>query len=81
MITEMAQMSATAKAHMNRDVEAGGKWVCDCEPCRELRSLVGMEKVFKVRPLVREIEQIEQRVSALPDGAEKRMLQAHYLTL
>jgi hypothetical protein len=46
MADNMSQISATANAHMRRDIEAGGKWACQCEACHELRSLIGMEKVL-----------------------------------
>jgi hypothetical protein len=77
----MSQINATANAHMRRDIEAGGKWACQCEACHELRSLVGMEKVLDVRPLVREIEQTEKRLQPMPDGLERRSLLEHYLKL
>jgi hypothetical protein len=81
MADNMSQISATANAHMRRDIEAGGKWTCQCEACRELRSLIGMERVLEVRPLVREIEQTEKRLKPLPDGLERQSLLEHYLKL
>ena len=55
----MNQMKATANAHMRRDMEAGRKWVCGCEECHQIRSLIGIEKTLDVRPLVRNIERVE----------------------
>jgi len=81
MATEMSQMKATAQAHMQRDMESGRKWVCTCEPCREMRSLVGMDKLLDVRPLVREISQIEDQMRDLPEGPEMRTLLGKYLEL
>jgi hypothetical protein len=81
MAGNMSQINATANAHMRRDIEAGGKWACQCEACHELRSLIGMEKVLNVRPLVREIEQTEKRLQPLPDGLERRSLLELYLKL
>jgi hypothetical protein len=81
MAHEMSQLRATANAHMRRDLEAGGKWVCGCESCQEIRSLIGMEKVLDVRPLVRELQQLEQRLHGLPDGPQRRSLLEQYLEL
>ena len=49
MINQMDQFKATANAHMRRDMEAGWKWVCQCEACKQIRSLIGMEKTLEVR--------------------------------
>jgi hypothetical protein len=81
MATEMGKMKATANDHMRRDIEAGRKWICECEPCREMRSLVGMDKLLDVRPLVREIGDIEDQLNGLPDGPEMRTLLEKYLAL
>jgi hypothetical protein len=77
----MNQMRATANEHMRRDMEAGRKWVCDCEDCHQIRSLIGMEKTLDVRPLVRKIEQLEEQLSGMPDGPEMRALLEQYLEL
>jgi len=77
----MSQIKATANAHMRRDIEAGGKWVCECEACHGIRSLMGMEKMLDVRPLVRDIQQAMEQLQGLPDGPERRILQQRYLTL
>jgi hypothetical protein len=81
MPTEMSQIKATANAHIRRDVEAGGKWVCDCEACLGMRSLVGVEKTLEVRPLVRQIEEMGKRLDQLPNGLEKEALLEQYLDL
>ena len=81
MATKMSQLKATAHAHVQRDVEAGRKWTCECDSCREMRSLVGMEKLFDVRPLVREIQQIEEQMQSAPDGPEMQGLMQRYLAL
>jgi hypothetical protein len=70
----MGQFKATANAHMRCDLEAGGKWVCQCEACKEIRSLVGMEKTLEVRHLVREVTEIESRLDGLADGPGKQTL-------
>jgi hypothetical protein len=77
----MNQMKATANAHMRRDMETGRKWVCGCEECHQIRSLIGIEKTLDVRPLVRNIEQVEEQLRGLPDGPEMRALLDHYLKL
>jgi len=81
MSQEMIQMKATANEHMRRDIEAGGKWVCECEACHEIRSLMGIEKMFDVRPLVRKIQQMKEQLQGLPDGPERRILKQQYLSL
>jgi hypothetical protein len=81
MASDMSQMKATANAHMRRDMELTRKWLCDCEPCREMRSLVGMDKLLDIRPLVREIGQVEEQMRDLPDGPEMRSLLEQYLEL
>src|SRR5262249_31776025 len=65
---EMKEIQATATEHMRRDLETGPKWTCDCEACVQLRSLVGVEKVLGVRPLVREIEHLGTQLAALLPG-------------
>ena len=81
MAHQMSQFKATANAHMRRDMEAGGKWVCGCEACHEIRSLIGMDKALDVRPLVREIREIEEQLHGLPDDPEKRRLLERYFKL
>jgi hypothetical protein len=84
MSEAMNQFKATANAHMRRDFEAGRQWTCECEACQQIRSLVGVEKVLDVRPLIREIEETEEQLKRLPEGSpsqEKRRLQEHYLKL
>src|SRR4051812_27646889 len=77
----MIQMRATANAHMRRDIEAVRKWVCQCEECHQIRSLIGVEKTLDVRPLVREILQLEEQLDGLPDGPEMHALLEQYLKL
>jgi hypothetical protein len=81
MQTAMGQMRVVANAHMKNDMEAGRKWVCACEACREMRSLIGMDKLLDVRPLVREIAQVEDQLRELPNGPEMDELLEHYLAL
>ena len=81
MTTEMSQFKAAANAHMRRDMEALGKWKCDCEACLGIRSLMGMEKTLEVQPLVREIEELGARLYELPNGSEKEGLLEKYLSL
>jgi hypothetical protein len=81
MADQMGQFKATADAHLRRDLEAQGKWTCDCEACRAIRSLEGVDKVVAVRPLVREILKTEDRIEELPDGAEKQGLVELYHNL
>jgi hypothetical protein len=75
----MSQFKATANAHIRRDMEAGGRWACECQACQEIRSLVGMDKTLEVRNLVRELTEIEARLDGLPDGPAKRSLMESYL--
>jgi hypothetical protein len=81
MPTVMSQMRGVANAHIKHDMEAGRKWVCECEACREMRSLVGVDKLLDVRPLVREIARVEEQLRELPDGPEMSELLGHYLAL
>jgi hypothetical protein len=81
MAHAMSQFKATANSHMRRDMEAGGKWVCACEACEGIRSLVGMEKVLAIRPLVRVLQETEERLDELPDAEERRALVEQYLKL
>ena len=81
MLTETTTFKQIAEEHMLRDSEAIGKWVCDCEACTHMRSLTGIRKALDVRPLVREIRQIEDRFQQLPDGPERRLLEEHYFNL
>jgi hypothetical protein len=75
----MSEMRATANAHIRRDMEAGGKWVCQCLDCHEVRSLIGVDKTLEVRPLVRRILRLEEQLEGLPDGPDKRALLDEYL--
>ena len=81
MASQMSQYKETANGHMRTAIESGGKWTCACEACHQIRSLVGMEKTLGVRPLVREIHDLEVRLHEMPDGADKRSLLERYLKL
>jgi hypothetical protein len=81
MSNAMNQFKETAQVHMRRDIETAGKWICTCEACHAIRSLLGMEKMLGVRPLVRQMEETEDLLKDLPDGPEKRRLLGHYLQL
>jgi hypothetical protein len=77
----MKEMKATATEHMWRDLDAVRKWVCSCEACVQVRSLVGVEKVLGMRPIIREIERMSDELDGLPPGPERRMLLERYLEL
>jgi hypothetical protein len=77
----MKEIKAIANAHLRRDMQTGKKWTCECEPCREMRSLVGVDKLLDVRPLVRELGNIETQLEGMPDGDEKRSLMEKYFAL
>jgi hypothetical protein len=77
----MGHFKATANAHMQRDLKAGPKWVCTCEACQAIRSLVGMDKAFGVRQIVRQIVDLEQRLEQAPDAPGKQSLLDRYCTL
>jgi hypothetical protein len=81
MSTEANDLKATANAHVRRDLEQGGKWRCQCNSCREMRALTGMDKMFQVWPLVREIYLIGERLEVLPDGTERKLLLERSLKL
>ncbi len=81
MANQMSEFKATANAHMRSALEAGKKWVCDCKACHQIRSLTGMEKTLEVRPLVREIEEVEHQLHGSQDGPEQRALLERYLKL
>ncbi len=81
MSTAMNEFKQTATDHMRRDLDAAGKWTCQCEACHGIRSLVGMEKALDIRRLVREIESTEEQMRGLSDGLDKNQLKAHYLHL
>ncbi|HEV8000724.1 MAG TPA: hypothetical protein VGP63_12645, partial [Planctomycetaceae bacterium] len=79
VLHNMSEMRATANAHLRRDMEAGGKWTCECKDCHEVRSLIGVEKTLDVRPLVRKILKLEEQMEEMPDGPDKRLLLDEYL--
>jgi hypothetical protein len=72
MASEMSQLKATAAAHMQRDEQSMGKWLCACDACSAIRSLEGMDKMFAVRPLVRDVVATKARIEQLPEGQEKQ---------
>lgn len=75
------EIKETSQAHMRRDLDSGGEWVCDCEACLGSRSLTGIEKVLDIRPLIREIEEVEDRLHALSPGPEREVARQRYETL
>ena len=77
----MTEFKATATEHMRRDLDAVAKWVCACEACVQVRSLIGVEKVLGVRPLIREIERMSTELDGLPAGPERQKLLEQYLGL
>jgi len=81
MTSDINELKVTANAHMRRDLEQGGKWRCQCDSCRQMRSLTGMDKMFQVWPLVREIQVIGERLEVLPDGTERKLLLERSLKL
>jgi hypothetical protein len=81
MANTMSEFKTTANDHLRRDMEAGGKWVCACEACHEIRSLMGMDKMLAMRPLVRQLQAAKEQLETLPDGPEKRIALEQYLAL
>jgi hypothetical protein len=81
MSTEMSERKAIAEAHMQRDLDAEGKWVCDCEVCRGLRSLAGVQKMLAVRPLLRELLDTGDKLDHVSEGVEKQGLVELYHNL
>ncbi len=81
MAHEMSQLNETADAHQQRDLAAGGKWVCTCEACQAIRSLKGMDKMLTIRPLLRELLQTGDKLERIPEGAEKQGLVELYHNL
>jgi hypothetical protein len=77
----MSQFKATANEHMQRDLKTGPKWVCTCEACHAVRSLVGMDKSFSVRQLVRKVLELEDQLASTPAGPEKKILLDRYSRL
>jgi hypothetical protein len=78
---EVSDLKATANSHMRRDIEQSGKWLCECGACRQIRSLIGVDKMLDVWPLIRAIEQNNHRCECLADGPEKQRLIAQCLDL
>lgn len=78
---QMRDYKATADAHMRRDMEAQRKWLCTCEACQAIRSLMGMEKAFSVRDLVRQVLEVETQLETEPDACQKQRLLDRYWQL
>lgn len=76
-MTAMSKIRATAEAHIERDQAMGRRWSCECDDCREFRSLVGVDKLLEVRPLVREIDALEDRLREADGTAAVEILQEH----
>jgi hypothetical protein len=81
MSSEMSQRKATAEAHMQRDLDSVGKWVCACEACQGIRSLAGVGKMLAVRPLLRELLETQDQLSQVPEGPERQGLVELYHNL
>jgi hypothetical protein len=81
MNATMTEMKQTAKEHMVRDMRASEKWICQCDACREIRALMGMDKLLGVWPLVRALQDAGGQLRDLPDGPEKKLIQQRYLAL
>jgi hypothetical protein len=77
----MKEFKATATEHMRRDLDAVAKWVCACEACVQVRSLVGVDKMLEVRPLIREIERLGAELDSVPPGPDRQQLFERYLAL
>jgi hypothetical protein len=77
----MTEFKATASAHMRRDLEAGTDWTCECEACVQIRSLVGVQKMLDVRPLIRSIGQRRTQIDGLAPGPDREQLVKEYLGL
>jgi hypothetical protein len=60
-------------------MEAGRKWVCECQDCHEIRALIGVEKTLDVRPLVRRILRLEEQLEGMPDGPDMQAVLDEYL--
>ena len=45
---------------------------CECEACHHMRSLVGMDKMLEIWPLVNQVRETQDQIEQTPDGAEKQ---------
>jgi hypothetical protein len=81
MANQMGQFKSTANEHMRQELKSFGKWTCQCEACKEIRALVGMDKTLEVRRLVREVTEVEAQLDGLIDGPERQALSARFLSL
>jgi hypothetical protein len=77
----MKEIKATASEHLKRDLEDGGKWVCTCDACVHMRSLIGVQKMLDVRPLVRALEQTGAELEGLAPGPDRDRVLKQYLEL
>jgi hypothetical protein len=81
MPSAMTEAKETAAAHMQRDSQDGGRWGCSCEACRHIRSLIGVDKMLDVRPIVRAIEKVANKLDGAADGPDRRELLYEYHAL
>jgi len=77
----MNEFKATASEHLKRDLEDRGKWVCQCDACVHIRSLMGVEKMLDARPLVRALEQTGAELEGLAPGPDRDRVLRRYLDL
>jgi hypothetical protein len=71
MADETNSFKEIAQAHLHRDLEATNRWTCECEACHHMRSLVGMEKMLEIWPLVKQVREVQDQIEHTPAGAEK----------
>ena len=71
MADETTSFKEIAHAHLHRDLQASNEWTCACEACGHMRSLVGMEKMLEIWPLVKQVREVQDRIENAHDGAEK----------
>jgi hypothetical protein len=71
MALEPTSFNEIAHAHLQRDLGETKTWTCECEACRHMRSLVGMEKMLEIWPLVNQVSEAQHQIERTPDGAEK----------
>ena len=72
MTNEPASFKEIAHAHLRRDMDETKTWTCECEACHQMRSLVGMDKMLEIWPLVKQVREAQDQVEQIPDGAEKQ---------
>jgi hypothetical protein len=69
---EPTSFKEIAHAHLSRDLEQSKEWTCTCEACHNMRSLVGMEKMLELWPLVNRVREVQDQVEKAPEGQEKQ---------